>query len=67
MFTTMMTKLEKLNAIEADMKEIKHALEFAHAEIADLKKENDTSEANQTEAKEKLKSCSKTTSHCTTK
>jgi hypothetical protein len=34
----MMTKLEKLDAIEADMKEIKHSLEFAHAEIADLKK-----------------------------
>jgi hypothetical protein len=31
----MMTKWEKL---EADMKEIKHSLEFAHAEIADLKK-----------------------------
>ncbi|CAB3981030.1 Hypothetical predicted protein [Paramuricea clavata] len=52
MFTTMMTKLEKLDAIEADMKEMKHSLEFAHAEIADLKKENDTSKANQ--AKEKI-------------
>jgi peptidoglycan hydrolase CwlO-like protein len=50
----MMTKLEKLDAIEADMKEIKHSLEFAHAEIADLKKENDTSKANQAEAKEKI-------------
>ena len=42
-----MTKLEKLDAIEADMKESKHSLEFVHAEIADLKKENDTSKANQ--------------------
>jgi FtsZ-binding cell division protein ZapB len=50
----MMTKLEKLDAIEADMKESKHSLEFVHAEIADLKKENDTSKANQAEAKKKI-------------
>ena len=54
MFTTMMTKLGKLDAIEADMKEIKHSLQFAHAEIVDLKKENDTNKANQAEAKKKI-------------
>jgi hypothetical protein len=37
-----MTKLEKLDGIEADMKEIKNSLEYAHAEIADLKKESET-------------------------
>ena len=47
MFTAMMMKLEKLDNIEADMKEIKHSLEYAHAEIADLKKENETNKANQ--------------------
>ena len=41
MFTIMMGKLEKVDGIEADMKEIKHSLEYAHAEIADLKRENE--------------------------
>ena len=45
MFSTMMKKLEKLDAIESDMKQIKHSLEFAHAEITDLKKEQETAKA----------------------
>ena len=45
MFTAMMAKLEKLDNIEADMKEIKHSLEFAHQEIADLKEENEANKA----------------------
>ena len=45
MFTAMMAKLEKLDNIEADIKEIKHSLEFAHEEIPDLKKENETNKA----------------------
>ena len=47
MFTAMMAKLEKLDNIEADMKEIKHSLEFAHQEIADLRKENEANKAKQ--------------------
>jgi hypothetical protein len=47
MFSTMMKKLEKLDAIESDMKQIKHSLEFAHAEITDLKKEQETAKAQQ--------------------
>ena len=34
-------------AKETDMHEMKHCLEYAHAEIADLKKENETNKANQ--------------------
>ena len=45
MFTALMDKLKKLDNIEADMKEIKHSLEFAHQEIADLKKENEANKA----------------------
>ena len=47
MFTAMMVKLEKLDHIESDMKEIKHSLEYAHAEIVDLKKGNETNKTNQ--------------------
>ena len=54
MFSTMMTKLEKLDGIEADMKEIKHSLEYAHAEIADLKQENETNKVNQEQARERI-------------
>lgn len=36
------------------MKEIKHSLEYAHAEIADLKKENEEIKANQNQAREKI-------------
>ena len=39
--TAMMAKLEKLDNIEADMREIKHSLEFSHQEIAGLRKENE--------------------------
>jgi hypothetical protein len=47
-YCTMMKKLEKLDRIETRLKnmeinmaEIKESLEYAHAEIADLKKENE--------------------------
>ena len=59
MFTIMMGKLEKLDGIEADMKEIKHSLEYAHAEIADLKRENETTKANQEQARTKLEKLEK--------
>jgi predicted nuclease with TOPRIM domain len=36
------------------MKEIKHSLEYAHAEIADLKKENETNKVNQEQARERI-------------
>ncbi len=52
--STMMSKLEKLDGIEADIKEIKHSLEYAHAEIADLKKENETNKVNQEQARERI-------------
>ena len=55
MFSTMMTKLEKLDGIEADMKEIKHSLEYVHAEIADLKKENDVSHKSRTSERKNWK------------
>ena len=51
----MMTKLDRLDGIEADMKEIKHSLEFTHAEIADLKTENETIKANQDGARLRIK------------
>lgn len=41
MFKTVLKKLEKLNSMESDMKDIKASLEYAHAEIADLKQENE--------------------------
>ena len=44
MFSTMMTKLEKLDGI--------HSLEYAHAEIVDLKKENETNKVNQEQTRE---------------
>ena len=37
MFKTVIVKLEKLDNIEADMKEIKKSLEYAHAEIEERK------------------------------
>ena len=52
MFVTMMTKLEKLDGIESDMKEIKLLLEYAHTEIADLKKENEKIKTDQNKGKE---------------
>ena len=36
------------------MKEIKHSLEYAHAEIVDLKKENETNKANQERDRTKI-------------
>ena len=37
------------------MAEIKESLEYAHAEIADLKKENEDSKENQAQARERTK------------
>ena len=54
MFATMMTKLEKLDGIESDMKEIKLSLEYAHAEIANLKKENEKIKTDQNKGKERI-------------
>ena len=36
------------------MKEIKHSLEYAHAEIADLKRKNETNKVNQEQARERI-------------
>ena len=44
-----MVKLQKLDQIESDMKEIKHSLEFVHAKIDELKKENETWIRNEAE------------------
>ncbi len=41
MFKTVIKKLEKLDSMENDMKEIKASLEYAQAEIVDLKQENE--------------------------
>jgi hypothetical protein len=49
-----MKKLEKLDSIETDMQQIKTSLEYAHAEIEDLKKENEIMKANQVKAVEKI-------------
>ena len=54
MFATMMTKLEKLDGIETDMKEIKLSLEYVHAEIADLKKENEKIKTDQNKGRERI-------------
>ncbi|XP_028394412.1 protein unc-13 homolog C-like [Dendronephthya gigantea] len=54
MFESMMMKLEKLDSIEFDVKEIKKSLEFAHAEIDDLKKENEKMKDNQDKARERI-------------
>lgn len=61
MFATMMKKLEKLDGIETKLKnieinmaEIKESLEYAHAEIEDLKKENESNKENQAQAKERI-------------
>jgi hypothetical protein len=41
MFSTMMTKLQKLDTIENNINDLKHSLEYAQVEIADLRKENE--------------------------
>ena len=53
-FKTVMTKQEKLDGIETDLKEIKRSLEYAHAEIKDLRKENEIITAVQTKASERI-------------
>lgn len=54
MFAIMMTKLEKLDGIETGMKEIKLSLEYAHAEIANLKKENENINTDQNKGRERI-------------
>ena len=54
MFETVMKKLEKLDNIETDVKEIKKSLEFAHAEIDDLKKENESMKVSQAKTEERV-------------
>ena len=54
MFETVMKKLEKLDNIETDVKEIKKSLEFAHTEIDDLKKENESKKVNQAKTEERV-------------
>jgi regulator of replication initiation timing len=47
MFSTMMTKLQKLDTIENNINDLKHSLEYAQAEIADLRKENEEIKSKQ--------------------
>ena len=54
MFETVMKKLEKLDNIDTDMKEIKKLLEFAHAEIDDLRKENASIKIKQVKTEERI-------------
>ncbi len=54
MFKSVMKKLEKLDDIEADMKEFRKSLDFAHEEIADLKNVNKTMKADQAKAAERI-------------
>ena len=49
-----MTKLEKLDRIKTNMKDIKYFLEFAHAEIQDLKKKNDARKQNEDQATSRI-------------
>ena len=61
MFQIVLKKLEKLDSIETDMKEIKTSLEYAHAEIEDLKKENEIlMKANQVKAVERIENLERT-------
>jgi FtsZ-binding cell division protein ZapB len=53
MFTTVIKKLEKLDNIEADMKEIKKSLDYACAEMEDLKNENKLMKLDQAKAAER--------------
>ena len=53
-FATVMKKLEKLDNIETDMKEIKKSLEYAHEKIDDLKKENELMKREQIKAGERI-------------
>jgi chromosome segregation ATPase len=61
MFQGIMTKLEKLDTIETkvkciedDLKEIESSVEYAHAEITDLKKDNVTMKTETKEMKRRL-------------
>ena len=54
MFKTVIMKLEKLDKIEADVNDIKKSLEYAHAEIQDLKKENKIMKKEQAKAEERI-------------
>ena len=54
MFEAVMKKLEKVDNIKTDVREIKKSLEFAHAEIVDLKKENESMKVNQAKTEERI-------------
>jgi FtsZ-binding cell division protein ZapB len=54
MFKTVMKKLEKLDNIEADMKEFRKSLDYAHEEIVDLKNANKTMKVDQAKAAERI-------------
>ena len=54
MFTTVIKKLEKLDNIEADMKEIKKSLDYARAEMEDLKNENKLMKLDQATLRDKV-------------
>ena len=56
MFATMMTKLQKLDTIEININDLKHSLEYAQAEIADLRKENEEIKSKHDMAMKKINS-----------
>ena len=67
MFTTVIKKLEKLDNIEADMKEIKKSLDYARAEMEDLKNENKLTKLDQAKAANETTNLNETITHCATK
>ncbi|CAB4040294.1 Hypothetical predicted protein, partial [Paramuricea clavata] len=56
MFSTMMTKIQKRDAIENNINDLKHAPEYAQAEIADLRKENEEIKSKHDMAMRKINS-----------
>ena len=46
--------MEKLDGMESDIKDIKASLEYAHAEIADLKQENEVMKKNNEKSMERV-------------
>jgi hypothetical protein len=61
MFEIIMSKLSKLDiidsrmeSIEKDLNEVKNSVEFVHAEVQDLKKENEKAKKTEGEVQQKL-------------